>query len=156
MRPSLVDDAPPNLGAKCACCDVETPLRRKYNPGRGTRRLSTAGASPLALPICKACDSEGHLYDPSGIAPVAIGIAGVLGLAIGLSNHMLAVTILSLAALARAGLLAVLARTKLNAHAARGHHVGLQLMLLPGMISLRTTNPRFADDVRAQNPKLTS
>jgi hypothetical protein len=38
----------------------------------------------------------------------------------------------------------------------QGHCIGLEVVAIPGLVSVRTSNPRFARELRERNPDLVS
>ncbi len=139
----------PELGTRCVCCDVETTRRRPFDPSGDLWR-----GAPIEFPLCMPCNS--HVQKDSKVAGrAALGLMGGIGLTAGGSNRdswVIASFGIALLAITAAWFLAD--RAKRRRAAATGHHIGLELSVQHGMCTVRTTNPRLADEVAERNRDL--
>jgi hypothetical protein len=134
-----------SYGSRCACCDAETDLRLKFNPSTGW------AATPIAIPACTDCLP--HIQRTNPVAAGMLALVSLVFFAIAYTNAAWW-ALGGLACLAGAGAIHLSARRRHAAMIATGHHVGLQIVAIPGLVQVRTTNPRFADEVRTRNPDL--
>jgi hypothetical protein len=136
-----------DYGAACACCNAATDEVMDFDPSAQHR------ATPIAIPRCKACRM--HLVPGNRAATVSIvlGCLAMLGFALGVKNGAVYYV---LGALCTACLLAYWLSTVTNRATMhkQGHHLGIEVVALPGMVSVRTTNPTFAATLRERNAEL--
>lgn len=156
-----VDDAPPpvygllqvegtfprpELGTSCVCCDLDTKQRGRFDP-----RDDISRGDAIEFPLCERCES--HVHKDNKVAG-NLTLAGAFGLGLIVMGYnrdlwaLVAVGIVVCAALA--GWL-VSSRAKRRRHAVDGHHVGLEITVKHGMCTVRTTNPRLANEIAARN-----
>lgn len=135
------------LGTRCACCNVETPYKMEMNPSAGNFI-----ASNIRVPRCYECRL--HMTGKqTQDAPAVIGgvaAAGCIPLAIFVS-WWFAIP----AALILAGTMYWIVRFigKRRELQAQGHFTGILISMLPHFVSIRTTNPRLANDIAALNTR---
>lgn len=134
-----------SYGTRCACCDAETTMRLKFNPSSGW------ASSPIAIPACTDCLP--HIQKSNPVAAFLIGLVSLLFFGMAYKNENWW-ALVGVACLAIAGAIHLSSQRRQAAMIAKGHHVGLQIVTVPGLVQVRTTNPRFADEVRANNPDL--
>ena len=134
-----------DYGTHCACCDAETSQRIQFNPSGGY------AASAIAIPTCKDC--QPHIQKSNPVAAGVLAIVSPLGFALAYRNGIV-FAVLGALCLAAAAAIFFTAQKKAAAMRATGHHIGLQVIAIPGVVQVRTTNARFAADVRAKNPAL--
>lgn len=139
-----------DYGSKCVCCDVETDSRMAFNPSTGNV------ASAIKLPRCADCATHVAAGNNMSIVMYVLGAAGILVGAYGLKWSENLYTAIGAACFATLGAILLAAKRRRIAMEARGHRSGLEIAVLPGLVSVRTTNPRFADEIRERNPELTT
>jgi hypothetical protein len=132
-------------GTRCACCSAETTLDMVFDPSTGY------AATPIKIPMCTPC--YGHVRKSNPIAALVLALAGVLLLALAWKNGVV-FGVLGGIALAAAAAVVLVGSSRQAKLYDQGHHVGLQIVALPGRVVVRTTNPTFAEDLLANNPEL--
>ncbi len=138
-----------NYGSQCLCCNAETDIRLLFDPS------VRHSASKIAIPRCKECASHVAAGNTMPMIMLGGGGAALLIGAIGFTNFMPLVGV-------AAAILAVVAFIVLRAKAQRaamektGHYSGLEVVAIPGLVSVRSTNPAFIRRVCELNPGLAS
>jgi len=137
-----------DYGTRCVCCDQETETRLSFDPS------ARHSASEIALPRCEACAP--HVARGNTAPMIYLGALGVglVLVAMGANNGWWPVLGLGVLAFAAGGAYAWRTLAKRAAMRTQGHHVGLEIVAIPGLVSVRTTNPRFASELCSRNPQL--
>jgi hypothetical protein len=140
-----------DYGSKCLCCDQETEARLSFDPS--ARHV----ASAISLPRCTACES--HVSASNSTATTLMGLlcVGLLLTALGWKQAAFREALpLGLACFAAMGALFAFNYFKRVSMQKQGHCIGLEVVAIPGLVSVRTSNPRFARELRERNPDLVS
>jgi hypothetical protein len=136
----------PDLGERCVCCDGETTARRHFDASTDRFR-----ADPIAIPLCADCGTHVQLNTSNGQLAGALVCVGLGGAIWGAAAPSLAAVAAGSALLAAiAAWIAAGRRARLK-QAARGHHCGFEILISPRLCSVRTTNPRLAEELVERN-----
>lgn len=136
-----------DYGTRCLCCNVETETRLRFDPS------ASHASSAIALPACKDCLP--HIQKGNHTAFVTLGLlcVGVLLCALADKNGAW-LWVPGIACFVAMAANYLLGKRTRDAMARRGHRNGLEVVAIPGLVSVRTTNPRFARELRERNPEL--
>jgi hypothetical protein len=142
----------PTFGQTCACCNQRTERRQAVKLVSPSNRFE---APPLDLPVCEVCSVH-------AAARSQAAILGACGLMVGGPLAPLGFFHYKMVWLGAVGL-AIFAlsvwflwrlRTRRLAESHSGHHPGLELMISPRQLVVRTFNREFARDVAERNREL--
>lgn len=136
------------MGTRCVCCDTTTDKRLRFDPSTG--RTSASG---LELPRCDDCIDHVATGNNHSMILLALLSVGVIVLAIGATNAW-PIGVVGALIIAGAAGYHVAALRKRASMREQGHHTGLEIVALPDLVNIRTTNPRFAQELRSRNRAL--
>jgi hypothetical protein len=134
-----------NLPAQCVCCNHPTDA--------SIRRLPDGASESYALPLCTPCTAH---FEVPGAMPKWLPVFGAVllgAIAFGIATDRLALSGVALAfVLMYVGAFSFWSRTRLKAY--NGHHLGLDLDVKSGQVTLRTTHWAWLQAVLTANPDL--
>jgi hypothetical protein len=136
----------PDMGKLCICCDKETIGIRAIVPSSGA-----AMGTPVKVPMCDACKEHVPRVDFGEMGAAMGALCGVGAIVVGLVQAIVVVAVIG--AVVVCGCLGWFALRKHRrlVRARNGHFSGIEIVALPEMCRIRTTNPRFAAELVERN-----
>ncbi len=140
----------PQLGEQCVCCNADTDRRQDVMPGDPGGHFEPT--EPLSVPICAECVEHAMAKTDTGIIAAMMCIVGLSLAYLGFVSYGHDVSGFVGVALAIGGALwlFVMRRNRLDGTNS-GHHPGLELMVSPKQLVVRTYNRALAARVVALN-----
>ena len=136
----------PEMGKLCACCDKETVGIRAIVPASGA-----AMGTPVKVPMCDACKEHVPRVDFGEMGAFMGALCGAAAIVIGLVQGFAAIAIVGAILVGGSlGWFALRKHRRLQ-RARNGHFSGIEIVALPDMCRIRTTNPRFAAELVERN-----